>query len=132
MFKSFKSMAQVIVNGSVINGDNIEISKNNVKVDGVDYSFEVDKLGIQIIGDVKSLNIKACNTVKIEGSCELVDTLSGDVTVDGNVNGNVNTKSGDVSVKGDVKQSVKTMSGDVEATMIMGSTSTMSGDIDVR
>jgi cytoskeletal protein CcmA (bactofilin family) len=54
--------------------------------------------------------------VYVEGSARNVETVSGHVTVSGNVSGNVETVSGNVSCKGNIHGDVDTVSGSVGVT----------------
>lgn len=109
-------MAIITINGTTFQGKNIQVINNRVKVDEqfVEYP-ESKKVNIQVVGNVDSLSVDACEKVSIKGDCSSVETLSGDV-----------------EVSGEVKGSVSTMSGDVDCGNVYGSVSTMSGDIDYK
>lgn len=87
----------VIINGKKYEGNNISISNGNIVIDGdlVEKTSEFED-----------------KTLIIQGNVNSITTASGDVTVNGNVTGNVST-----------------MSGDIECGNIFGNVSTMSGDI---
>ncbi len=104
----------VSVNGRTYTGREIRVTDKGVFVDGVkaDDTPVAPRLDIVVQGPVQTL-----------------ETVSGDVTVQGDVSGSVTTMSGDVTVSGRVGGSVSTMSGDVRAGDIAGSASSMSGDI---
>jgi hypothetical protein len=105
-------MAEIIIGGKSYSGRNITVTRKRVVVDGVDLTPDSKDISIQIEGNIETLTVDECNLV----------------TVDGNVN-TLSTMSGDVQMKGDVQGNVKTMSGDVVCGKILGSVSTMSGDI---
>ncbi len=110
-------MNVVIVNGKryETNGGSISIVGNKVYCNGVEIT---DFNGIQ----EKNVNIT------IEGNVEgNVETSSGNITVKGNCH-SIETTSGDVEC-GDVAGGVKTVSGDVKAKKILGNVKTVSGDI---
>lgn len=105
-------MAQIIINGNSYIGRSVTVSNNQIIIDNIDVTPESKQITIQIEGNVEKINVDKCNSVNINGNADMVTTMSGDVTVKGDIHGNV-----------------KTMSGDVEADKIQGSISTMSGDI---
>lgn len=108
------SSNRCVVNGVDVSGRSITINGNQVFVDGT----AID------IPDLKQI------TITVHGSCEKVDTTSGDVFIHGEA-GDVKTMSGDVSVRtGSISGSVSTLSGDVTCGGgILGNVKTMSGDI---
>lgn len=111
---SMGSSNRCVVNGVDVSGRSITINGNQVFVDGA----AID------IPDLKQI------TITVHGSCEKVDTTSGDVFIHGEA-GDIKTMSGDVSVRiGSISGSVSTMSGDVTCGGgILGNVKTMSGDI---
>ena len=125
-------MAKIKFNNTVVNGNNISISKNKVTVDGVDYSYEYDNLKIEITGDVTSLNVIACQSLSVTGNVEDIETTSGDVSVTGDIDGNITTVSGDIEKAGNIAGRVETVSGDIECGDIGGSVSTVSGDVNAK
>ena len=70
-----------------------------------------------VIFDGESYDVSQCNSVRIEvrGNVGNIKTMSGDVHVNGTVDGTVSTMSGDVYSK-QIKGPVRTMSGDVYNT----------------
>lgn len=105
----------ISLNGQQVAGRNIVINGDVVTVDGV------------IQNDVETQQL----TIEIHGDVERVETDYGDVSAQ-NITGKVKTMSGDVTVSGEISGDVKTMSGDVKASAIRGDVSTMSGDITER
>lgn len=104
----------VIINGVSYSGTNIQIcGQGNVQING--------KHVIQC--DDKIINIT------IQGDCEAVETVSGDIIIHGNVAETVESVSGDIKVEGVVSGNVETTSGDVACKSIKGSVKTVSGDI---
>lgn len=93
-------------------GRNIVISSGKVIIDGVDCTPESKNIVIHITGDIDELSADSVSNITISGNANIVKTLSGDV-----------------DVEGDIKGSVQTMSGDVDCKNVHGSVSTMSGDI---
>jgi len=101
-----------MVSGMVVNGD-LCISNGRVTVNGKQiYAGEEKNITIEIVGDVKSLEVDVCNTLNITGNAGAIKTVSGDVRCGGDVAG-----------------SVSTVSGDVRCSKIAGSVSTVSGDV---
>ena len=107
----------------------------NIVINETNRSINIKENVIYVNGEVHT-NLNTVSdkiiTITVMSDCNKLDTTSGNVEVQGKVEGNINTMSGDVTVKGDVQSYVKTMSGDVRANTIKGSTSTMSGDICVK
>lgn len=110
--KDLTKMTINMVSGLV--GRNITVKNNVVIIDGVVQEGLTQ-------GD-KSI------TIQIHGPAHTVETASGDVTVEGDVTGDLSTVSGDVRCK-NVGGSVSTISGDVKASSIAGNVKTVSGDI---
>lgn len=103
------------INGKTYEGSSVSIIGDKVIVDGIEQDT------------VEGKNI----TIEIHGDVESIETGSGDVSAQ-NVNGYIKTASGDIDVQGDIEGNVSTMSGDVSVSEIGGSVSTMSGDVDRR
>ena len=120
-----REMTQRVVNRSFSQIKNMTIKGNEITIDGVQMKEWFDKydelevknkevlvFNITINGNVEKLKADHCETIEIFGNAEDVETMSGRV-----------------SVSGDVKGDVETMSGDVTAKEIHGDVSTMSGNI---
>ncbi len=96
-----KPMTTVTINGKTYSGKNITVtSDGNVIVDGSRHG--------SVAGPVN---------VVVHGACESVSTVSGDIQVNGDVNGgDVSTTNGDITVNGNVSANkVKTTNGDIVA-----------------
>lgn len=108
-------MASITINGVTISGSRSVVVRNGqVIVDGKNVTPEdVKEINITVNGNVGKLDVDACQTISVTGDVSSVGTLSGDVTIDGDVKGSVKTLSGDVAC-GSVGGSVMTMSGDVK------------------
>jgi len=112
-------MSVIVINGktyryngkiSIVNGD---VLVNGKKVENYEELEKDQKhINIEIQGEVEKIDVDVCDTI----------------TVNGNVK-NVKTMSGDVYVKGDIEGDIKTMSGDVDCGNVAGDVSSMSGDI---
>lgn len=105
--KTYKVEGKVsIVNGIIfVNGkkfQNYEESEKDKKV-----------INIAIEGDVEKIDVDACDSITVSGSVKNIKTMSGDVEIHGDVNGDVKTMSGDVDC-GNVAGDVSSMSGDIK------------------
>lgn len=67
--------------------------------------------------------------IKIEGNCHDVKTDAGNVTVTGNVEGDVFTGAGNIKVRGDIKGNTKTDCGNISSHHIFGNANTDCGNI---
>ena len=108
-------MDRIIINGVTIPGTarNITISNGQVIIDGKDVTPDAKEISITVEGDVDKLEADACQTISVTGDVGNVKTLSGDVTVGGNVKGSVQTMSGDIACDGSIKGSTSSMSGNI-------------------
>ena len=102
----------IVINGKSYIGNSVSIKNNKITIDGNVIETEEKNIKIEIQGDIEELKVDECDSVKVTGNVKNLTTMSGDVTVKGDVSGNV-----------------KTMSGDVECGKVGGNISTMSGDI---
>jgi DUF4097 and DUF4098 domain-containing protein YvlB len=108
----------ITINGrkTTFSGQNITITNGKVIIDGKEANvdeFATDKVfNIVVHGDVDSISGEFTD-VTVEGSAGTISTISGDVEVNGDVDGNIKTVSGDVDVNGDVDGNVSTVSGDI-------------------
>ena len=113
-------MGKVIINGKVFNyTGRLTVVNNKFFVDSKEItdweSLEKDQkhIDIKIEGDVERLLVETCDNLYIEGNCNRVKTVSGDVEIGGDVDGDVESVSGDISVSGSVSGDVKTVSGNI-------------------
>jgi len=100
------------INGVTFHGDNVSIVNSKIIIDGKDVTPDSKTISIQVEGNIGNLKVDVCDKVSVTGN----------VT-------NLTTVSGDVSVTGDVGQNVQSVSGDVKCSNIAGKVSTISGDI---
>lgn len=104
----------ITINGQTFYGDNVTIKNGKVIVDGKDYTPADSKtISISIQGDLKDLNVDACNKVDIKGNVVNAKTVSGDLEISGDIAGNASTVSGDIKC-GNIKGNVSTVSGDIK------------------
>ena len=108
---------RITINGvtiSGVSGKNITIQNNKVIVDGKDITPDTKEIHIEVHGNIDRLEVDACQKVSVTGNVGNVETLSGDVEVNGEIQGSVQTMSGSVDCAGAIKGSVSTMSGNIK------------------
>jgi hypothetical protein len=106
----------VVINGTRYQGKSVNMIDGKVYVDGKEVANDNP--------DSKTIKIV------IEGDCAKAETTSGDITVKGNVNGEIRTTSGGVTVEKNVQHGVSTVSGGISVRgNVGGSCSSVSGSI---
>jgi hypothetical protein len=113
-------------------------AKCDISINGRHYSFEdcngrivTNKQGTYMNGvliesyksDERTIN------VTIDGNVGQIDHSAGDLTVNGNVTGNIKSNAGNVEIKGDVGGDVTSSAGNVTASIIKGRASVTAGNI---
>ena len=94
-----------------------------------DYSKSPEKvINITINGNIDKIKVEQCETIQVTGNVRQVKTISGNVSVGGNVDGDVKSTSGDINCK-DVEGDVSTTSGDIHCGYVNGDVETTSGTI---
>lgn len=106
-------MATIKINGVSLSGNNIVIVDGKITVDGKDVTPEQKEIAISVDGNVERLEVDSCASLSIAGDAGNVKTVSGDVSVSGDIKGSVNNVSGDVNCDGTIVGSVNTVSGDI-------------------
>lgn len=106
-------MGTVTINGNTYSGNNIVVRNGKVSVDGVDFTPETKEINISVVGDIKDIKVDVCEAISVSGNVTSISTKSGDIVVEGDVLGGIQTMSGDVDCN-DVKGSISTMSGDIK------------------
>jgi hypothetical protein len=122
--------------------DQIKITDINgrqtrITIDGVTYTYHDIKSLYNIDGslyaDGKAIihtNSSAQFHINIDGNPTTVMTVSGDIVVNGSVNGNVRTTSGNINVTKDIEDNVTSVSGNINVSgSVKGNITTTSGDI---
>ena len=104
-------MGEITINKKVYNGNNIIINNEKIIIDDVEKTPNSKEITIEVIGNIQSLDVDNCEKINIEGDCNKVSSVNGDIDC------------------GDVGGSVSTVNGDVNAKNINGSVSTVNGDI---
>lgn len=104
------------IDGKSYIGNNIVIKNNEVWIDGVKQDTSNQKeINIVVNGNIESLDVLSCvNKISIIGDVAKVKTSTGDVSIEGNVSGDVSTSTGDVKVDGHIYGNVKTTTGDIK------------------
>ena len=113
-----------INNGKVfVNGKPFDLMKGIEVYPAEIHIDNVDTLEGSIQGNVTIQNVKSIGSLestsgnimiaKVETMVGDIDTVSGNVTVGGDVEGDIDTTSGDVKVSGSVSGDVDTVSGDI-------------------
>lgn len=87
---------------------------STIIVDGQAYKGKEAELRMFIDGKEQAGTFSGSIKIEVNGSCESVETMSGDVQISGNAGG------------------VKTMSGDVRCKSVSGRVNTMSGDVHIK
>jgi RecJ-like exonuclease len=105
-------MGTITINGATYTGNSITMKGNKVIIDGKDVTPDSKEINVSIEGNLTKLEVDHVNTLSVKGTVL-----------------NISTKSGDVEVEGDVTGSIQTMSGDVNCGAVGGSISTMSGNV---
>jgi DUF4097 and DUF4098 domain-containing protein YvlB len=105
----------VTINGKSYSGKNVTINNGNILIDGkpVGNDASTPHVYITLQGNIDSLQVDSCNSLRVEGDCGTIKSNAGDITISGNVSGDVKTMSGDVRC-GNVSGSISSMSGDVK------------------
>lgn len=105
-------MSSVTINGKTYIGNNIIVSNGKIMVDGKNVTSDDKVINITVNGNIDSLKVDTCNKLEIIGNVTNVNTVSGDVDINGDVNGSIQTVSGDVKCN-NVSGSINTLSGDI-------------------
>ena len=112
-------MNKVTINGKTYtapDGCSINVINNKAYVNG--------KL-LEDFNDWKEKNIE----IKVEGNCNEVKADAANITVGGNVEGNVSSDAGNITIRGDIKGDAKTDCGNIKSHHIFGNASTDCGNV---
>lgn len=116
---TFLSMGTIVINGqrfryngslSIINGKYF-VDGKEVK-DWSELTKDQKEINITIEGDVNKLDVDCCDRIYVKGNVGKVKSTSGDIEVEGDVDGDVQTVSGDISC-GNVGGDASTVSGNI-------------------
>jgi hypothetical protein len=108
-------MAFIRINGVEFSGSSIRVVNGKVIVDGNDVTPDAKEITISVDGNIETLQVDDCQALKVTGEVGRIKTLSGDVSVTGNIAGSVQTVSGDVDCEGSITGPVTTISGDIKS-----------------
>ena len=111
---------------------------NTVNINGKTYTAP-DGVSVSVINgkvyfnDKLQEDFKDCKEKKIEiiieGNCKEIKCDTGNITVKGNVEGNITADTGNIDVKGDIRGNVTTDCGNIKSHHIFGNVSTDIGII---
>jgi DUF4097 and DUF4098 domain-containing protein YvlB len=109
-------MATISINGTSfsISGVSVHVVNGKVYADGKRIGEEDKNVDIKIEGYVHNLKVDVCNKFALTGNADKIETVSGDVQVNGDVH-SISTISGDVYC-GDVSGNAKSTSGAIFLT----------------
>lgn len=138
-------LSSVTLNGKTyhIKGNNISIQNNDIFVDGVKFGGNTDepsqkeidvaqKIEVHIHPDSKGNvpDITAAHVpVTVHGSAKSVFNSNGLITVQQNVEGNVQTSNGEIKVGGNVGGNATTSNANIKAKAVLSRCSTSNGNI---
>lgn len=112
-------MNTVVVNGKTITApDGVSISVINNKVY---FNGELQ----ENLNEIKEKNIE----IIVKGNCNEVKADTANITIEGNVDGNVTSDTGNIKIRGDVKGNVSNDCGNISAHHIFGNASNDCGNI---
>jgi hypothetical protein len=98
----------VTINGKTYKGNNVSMINNKVFIDGKEVTGDDSDskvINIKIEGNIETLSIDSCDKLDVIGDCGVVNSKNGNISISGNVNGDVTNKNGNIScgnVSGDV------------------------------
>ena len=106
----------VIVSGSIksssIVGNSISIINNKIFVDSKEIETEEKEINIIVEGNLDKLEVDCCNSIKVNGVTKDVEVSNGNITINGDVKGNVNKINGNIIAKA-INGNCKTTNGDI-------------------
>ena len=118
----------IVTSGDIVGGNCIVV--NGERFEG--STVEVRNDGVVFIDGERKTGTEAVVNITIEGHCESVSTSSGNIEILGDMmreDTTIESVSGDITIQGDVQGDVETVSGDVHCLSINGKVKTISGDI---
>ncbi|MFA1745610.1 hypothetical protein ACDQ58_11740 [Fusobacterium animalis] len=96
----------VIIGGNIknssIEGNSISIINNKIFVDGKDI----------VEGNLDKLEVDCCNSIKVNGVTKGVEVSNGNISINGDVKGNVNNINGNIIAKA-INGNCRTTNGDI-------------------
>ena len=95
-----------------IKGNNVSIINNKIFVDGKEIGTEEKEINIIVEGNLDKLEVDCCNSIKVNGVTKDVEVSNGNITINGDVKGNVNNINGNIIAKV-INGNCKTKNGDI-------------------
>ena len=95
-----------------IKGNNVSIINNKIFVDGKKIGTEEKEINIIVEGNLDKLEVDCCNSIKVNGVTKDVEVSNGNITISGDVKGNVNNINGNIIAKV-INGNCKTINGDI-------------------
>ena len=95
-----------------IKGDNVSIINNKIFVDGKEIGTEEKEINIIVEGNLDKLEVDCCNSIKVNGVTKDVEVSNGNITISGDVKGNVNNINENIIAKV-INGNCKTTNGDI-------------------
>ena len=95
-----------------IKGNNVSIINNKIFVDGKEIETEEKVINIIVEGNLDKLEVDCCNSIKVNGVTKDVEVSNGNITISGDVKGNVNNINGNIIAKA-INGNCKTTNGDI-------------------
>ena len=106
----------VIIGGNIknssIEGNSVSIINNKIFVDGKEIETEEKVINIIVEGNLDKLEVDCCNSIKVNGVTKDVEVSNGNITISGDVKGNVNNINGNIIAKV-INGNCKTKNGDI-------------------
>ncbi|WXZ78743.1 hypothetical protein KSU13_06735 [Fusobacterium nucleatum] len=97
---------------SSIEGNSISIINNKIFVDGKEIETEEKVINIIVEGNLDKLEVDCCNSIKVNGVTKDVEVSNGNISINGDVKGNVNNINGNIIAKA-INGNCKTINGDI-------------------
>ena len=95
-----------------IKGNNVSIINNKIFVDEKEIGTEEKEINIIVERNLDKLEVDCCNSIKVNGVTKDVEVSNGNITISGDVKGNVNNINGNIIAKV-VNENCKTKNGDI-------------------
>ena len=106
----------VIIGGNIknssIEGNSVSIINNKIFVDGKEIETEEKVINIIVEGNLDKLEVDCCNSIKVNGVTKDVEVSNGNISINGDVKGNVNNINGNIIAKV-INGNCKTINGDI-------------------
>lgn len=132
-FSGSDSTSIITINGkTTING---LVDAEEIKIDGIAINLDnfKTKISITIEGNVNGDVSSVVSPISVNGNAKKVNTTSGYIKINHDVNGDVKTTSGNITVDGSIKGDMNTVSGAIVCESPYNSKmSTLSGDIKIK